>query len=360
MTRKWLMGLVLAGLVGAGTGMPALAQNGGSGGVQASAADEDEGTHDGMGPNHIATYLVEERFDELDRIADTFRREKTREKGGNWKLYELYEDLDAPEKTDKDSLEHLAHLEKWVQVRPQSITARVALATSLMRWAWVARGNGSARTVTDAMFAQFAERSQKALQVLEAARDLPVMCPQWFDEMLRVGTALNWDQGRMHAVLERAVQFEPEYFYSDQKYANYLLPKWDGQPGDAARFAKEAADHLGGDQGDVLYFELTRTVVRRGGGNESAKSMDWARVQRGYGALNAAYGETKKNDNELALLAYLFEDRTAAQKQFALLGERWSRSVWRDKKYYDRARDWAAGHGLAEQRVDGVDGARTN
>ena len=122
-------------------------------------------------------------------------------------------------------------------------------------------------------------------------------------------------------MLERAVQFEPEYFYSDQKYANYLLPKW-GWP---ARRCSQIREGRGGPSGrrskeDILYFELTRTVVRRGGGNESPKAMDWARVQRGYGALNAAYGETKKNDNELALLAYLFEDRDVAQKQFALGG----------------------------------------
>ena len=135
------------------------------------------------------------------------RREKTRDKGGDWKLRDFYVELDAPRKTDKDSEEHLAHLEKWVQARPQSITARVALATSLMRWAWMARGNGSARTVTEAMFAQFTGRAEQARQVLESARNMPAMCPQWFDEMLRVGIALNWNTRQMHEVLERGVQF---------------------------------------------------------------------------------------------------------------------------------------------------------
>ena len=309
MTRIRVARYMLAALLGAGSTAALHAQA-----PVPEAAEESAATHDGMGRNHIETYLVEENFDELDRIADTFRREKTREKGGGWRLQEFYEVLDAPEKTDKDSVEHLAHLEKWVQARPRSITARVALATSLVRWAWVARGNGSANTVTPAMFALFTERAQKAEAVLEGARDLPVMCPQWFEEMMKAGVALNWNKGRMHEVLERGVQLEPDYFGLYKIYADYLLPKWFGKAGDASAFAKASADHLGGQDGDQLYFELANTVVRRGSGNESPKLMDWARVQRGYAAEVAQYGATRRNQNQLAMLAYLFDDPAVAQQ----------------------------------------------
>ena len=107
----------------------------------------------------------------------------------------------------------------------------------------------------------------------------------------------------------------------------------------------------------MLYFRLAHTIVRRGTGNESPKLVDWARVQRGYALIASRYGETKRNENELAMLAYLFEDKAVALKQFALLGDDWSHSVWRDKKIYDRARDWAGGHGLPEQHREPVGGA---
>src|SRR5579875_2230264 len=92
----------------------------------------------------IEAKLVEEQFDELDRIADHLRRDKVRLPGGDWKLRKFYEALDAPQLTDTDSVAHIAHLEHWMTARPESITARIALATSLDRWAWVARGNGFA------------------------------------------------------------------------------------------------------------------------------------------------------------------------------------------------------------------------
>ncbi len=83
----------------------------------------------------IETDLVEEKFDDLDSMAAKFRGAKTRMTGGEWKLDAFYGVLDKPMLTDKDTLEHLAHLKHWIAQRPESITARVALATSLHRWA---------------------------------------------------------------------------------------------------------------------------------------------------------------------------------------------------------------------------------
>lgn len=170
----------------------------------------------------VETDLVEEEFDELDRMATEYRSEKSRFPGGDWKLRQFYGALDAPQLTDKDSVDHIAHLEHWMQERPQSITARVALATSLHRWAWVARGDG----------------------------DFPV------------------------------------------------------------------------------------------------HEMDWERIQRGYQALSAHYGATRQSKNQIAFMAYKYKDAALARQQFELIGNNWSQFVWRDRQFFDRARDWAQGHDL--------------
>jgi hypothetical protein len=301
--------------------------------------------HEGMGPNHVRASLVAERFDELDQTADLYRREKTRMKGGGWSLREFYAALDSPQLSDKDTIDHLAHLERWMAVRPQSITARVAMATSLTRWAWVARGNGFAETVTPEGARLFNERIGKAQAILESAAALPTMCPQWYLEMMTVGLAQEWEQSRIQQVFERGVQFEPDYFYLYNSYANYLLPKWDGKPGQAAKFASDSADRIGGDAGDLLYYRIAAVLIRPGQGNASVADVDWSRVQRGYKALCAQYGATKYNINELALLAYLFKDASVAREQFALIGDDWSGTVWKNRKHFDRARDWSQGHG---------------
>jgi Domain of unknown function (DUF4034) len=305
------------------------------------ADDADITIHEHQWTRSIESALVDEKFDDLDRMADQYRREKTRLPGGEWRLHLFYSALDAPRLSDQDSRDHLAHLEHWVHQRPDSITAQVALATSLHRWAWVARGHGYANTVTPENWHLFDERNKQAQAVLDGAAKLSAMCPQWYSQMMAVGLAQNWDAGRMKDIFDRGVQFEPDYFYLYLQYANYLLPKWDGHEGDASTFAKSSADHLGGDAGDVLYFQIATTLIRRGDGSFPVHEMDWDRIQRGYHALSTQYGTSRRTMNQLAFMAYKFQDVAVASQQFAAIGDHWSSGVWRDRQFFDRARDWS-------------------
>ncbi len=307
--------------------------------------DVDENTlHGGEWTRLIETDLVEEKFEDLDRMAAQFRSEKTRFPGGGWKLTSFYSALDKPMLTDKDTLDHLAHLKHWIAQRPESITARVALATSLHRWAWVARGNGMGDSVTPEGWRLFGQRIGESLQVLQAAANLHERCPQWYSEMMIVGLAQDWNVAKMKEVFEQGVQFEPEYFHLYKQMANYLLPKWDGKPGDASSFAKTAADNAGGEEGDVIYFHIATAVIGKSGKEVKAQEMDWPRIQRGYRALTAQYGTTGYLKNEVAYFAYEFRDAAFARQQFELIGDHWNRSVWRDRERFDRARDWSQKH----------------
>jgi hypothetical protein len=285
--------------------------------------------------------LIAEKFDVLDTTADHLRSEKTRLTGGQWQLRQFYGALDAPQQSEQDSAEHIAHLEQWVNQRPNSITAHVALATALTRWAWVARGHGYGSTVTPEGWRLFQERMSKARVVLESSQNLSAMCPQWYSAMLMVGTAQGWGAARMSKVLEDGIQFEPGYYYLYVQYANYLLPKWYGQPGSASKFASTSADAVGGEGGDILYFQIGADLIKRGNDEFPVREMDWERLQRGYEAIAAHYGVGRYQENQLAFMAWKFQDSAVARQQFALLGETWNRTVWPNRSYFDRARDWA-------------------
>jgi len=312
-------------------------------GTVASEGEEDSLTGSDL-EHRIATDLVEEKFEDLDRIAEKFRAEKTRFPGGSWKLTAFYAELDKPLLTDKDTLDHLAHLKHWIAQRPESITARVALSASLHRWAWVARGNGTADKVTPESWSLFNERIQESLEVLNAAAGLHEHCPQWYSEMMIVGLAQNWDKARIRDVFEHGIQFEPEYFRLYKQMANYLLPKWDGKPGEAVAFATSSADQVGGDQGDAVYFHIANAVIGKNGKNFGVKEMDWPRIQRGYQVITAQYGSTRWLKNKLAYFAYEFRDAAVARQQFELIGNHWDRGIWHDRERFDSARDWSHQH----------------
>ena len=312
----------------------------------ANLAVEESTPSEGKWTRSIESDLIAEKFDDLDRMAEEYRRNKTRLPGGDWRLRKFYTALDAPQQTDKDSFEHLEHLRKWMQLRPESITARVALATSLTRWAWVARGNGLANTVTPEGWQLFGERAGEALVVLEGSRDMKRMCPQWYLEMMVVGLAQGWNMDRVKEVFDRGVQFEPDYQYLYYQRANYLLPKWYGKLGDSTTFAKTSADHLGGEAGDILYYQIAASIVHQGNGKLQVQpaDLDWPRIQQGYRALVAQYGKNRAVENQFAYMAFRFEDKVVAQQQFASIGDSWAPGVWRDRKIFDRARDWSQGH----------------
>lgn len=285
--------------------------------------------------------LISEKFDSLDQTAEHLRAGKSRIPGGQWQIHLFYTALDAPQQTEQDSSEHIAHLEHWMNQRPNSITARVALATALIRWAWVARGHGYGNTVTPEGWRLFRERISEAQVVLEGSEKMPVMCPQWYSEMLAVGTAQAWDADRMHKVLEDGIKFEPGYYYLYFQYANNLLPKWHGRPGDASSFARTSADAVGGDAGDILYFQIGTELIKIGDDEFPVHEMDWQRLQRGYQALLSQYGAAGYVENQLAYMAWKFQDAAAARHQFALIGDAWNHGVWRDRNTFDRARDWS-------------------
>jgi hypothetical protein len=101
---------------------------------------------------------MREDFAELDQMADAARSSKARFPGGGWKLSRFYEAVKpngGGYQTDADWKNHIELLQRWTAARPQSATARVALAEAYLRYAWAARGAGYANTVTDQGLAAF-------------------------------------------------------------------------------------------------------------------------------------------------------------------------------------------------------------
>jgi hypothetical protein len=237
----------------------------------------------------VGELLRQEKFDQLDCIADSARTQKARFSGGDWKLRQLYNALEEPEHgvhaTEEDWKDHLGRLKRWVAAHPESITARVAFAKAYVGYAWDARGNGYSDTVSDSGWRLFRERLEKARSILEEAAKLKRKCPEWYVVMQRIALGQAWDSESVSALLEKAVAFEPQYQTYYQMYAIYLLPKWRGEDGDSARFAQEAADRVGGEQGDALYFWIAAKIACPCEEPEY-KRLSWPRIQKGFEQAN--------------------------------------------------------------------------
>jgi hypothetical protein len=295
----------------------------------------------------IAQMLKEGKFEQLDCLADRARLNKERFPGGMWKLHELYKGLSEPvqyplhaTEVDWDSL--LQRLQNWVAAMPNSVTARVALAGAYIGYAGDARGDGAANTVSEGGWKLFRERTADAKRILEEASALPTKCPEWYVVMQQVAQNQDWKEDEKRALFDRATKFEPGYYYYARVRASNLLPKWGGQPGATEKFTQEIADRIGGDQGDILYFQVASSnyVICA---CEDDPHLSLARIERGFEASEKQYGVSMLNLNRIAFLTARTrpDDELFASKALTRIGDQWDEETWTVEKDFELAKNYA-------------------
>ena len=306
-----------------------------------------------------ARILKEEKFAELDCLADRARSGKERLPGGLWKIQQLYEGLRQPvpypmHATQEDRTDLLQRLQKWVKARPESISARVALALAYLDYAQDARGSGYSNTVSDSGWKLFGERTAEAKRILPEASTLPAKCPEWYVAMQMVSINQSWPVAEARALFEQAYKFEPEYYIYARDLASYLLPKWDGEPGDTEKFVQEIADRIGGDKGDILYFQVASASYVICGCHDNP-DLSWDRIKRGFEASEKHYGVSMLNLNRIAYLASYFGERDPlyADKILTRIGDQWDEKTWGRKQDFEGIKQWisAAAPMAAQEHV---------
>jgi hypothetical protein len=128
---------------------------------------------------------------------------------------------------------------------------------------------------------------------------LPSKCPEWYYAMQSVALGQGWDRTKVEELVERAIASEPGYYYYYGAHAYSLMPQWNGEDGDAAKFAEQSADRVGGDAGDILYFQIGAKIVCACNEPEFGR-LSWPRLQKGYALLEKQYGVALANLNRLA------------------------------------------------------------
>jgi hypothetical protein len=287
--------------------------------------------------------LAQEKFDELECIADSDRSTKAKFSGGMWKLHNFYGGIQEPRghATEEDWSTHLARLNRWVAAKPASITARVALASAYIQYAWAARGEDFADKVTASGARLFDRRTQKARQILEQASSLQAKCPEWYLAMQFVALGQGWEKAKAESLLNQAIAFEPDYHYYYRAYANFLSPSWYGEDGDPEQFIQQASDRMGGVKGDILYFRVATFMVRNVPGI-NVQRLSWPRIQKGFAESEKQDGVSLTNLNWLAYFAEYAQDAIVADNTFTRIGDNWDEEVWGTKDHFDSSKAAAA------------------
>ena len=294
----------------------------------------------------IRVFVEHEGFDQLEAAAYKARVWKGRLIGGYWKLRAFYEAVGHPlhfdRPTESEWKDHIAFIKKWVATRPESATPRIALAESYLNYAWDARGEGYAHTVSSERWELVEQRVGLAKAALLDASHLKEKCPYWYEVGQQISLLDGWNKVLAREFYEQAIAFDPTYDNFTLNYGYYLLPKWDGEEGETRALAEEAAARLGEPQGSILYYEMATLFANEWElGQPPMQGMSWQRVKQGHAAHHQLYGIGGGQRNGFALLAYSVGDKEAAKEAFAEIGSDWSNYVWRSAESFDRAKTWA-------------------
>jgi hypothetical protein len=284
-------------------------------------------------------------FDQLEKEAHSVRLHKDRVLGGTWKILEFYDAVSAPAAspaTAEDYARNLDSIKAWVAKYPDSATARIALAYHYRNFAWFARGGGYANTVKQDNWKLYAQRVELAKSTIVEAAHLKEKCPFWFELLQMIALDEGWDKPLARELLELGASFEPTYYHYYREYANYLLPKWDGEVGETQAFAEEISQRLPDPQGKIVYFEIaTLNACQCDPNTNNLDGLFWPRIKEGYDALQQLYGISTLKANRFAFMAYMVKDRPAAHDAFLLIGDAWQYNVWQTPQSFMDAKAWA-------------------
>lgn len=289
--------------------------------------------------------LKKGRYEELRAKIDEARITQERLPGGYWKLYALYEGLSTPNykknATPSEWEQHLARLTEWKAAMPDAVSPRIALAKALIDNGWEARGENFVDKVSDESMRIFLSRAKMAEKELLEAKELTPKCPRWYETMLRVGIAQSWSRTKYDAVLEEGFQLAPTYYHLPRQKMHYLLPQWMGQPGDIAKFVSNVSDRIGGDEGSILYYELSATMWPQYRSYIWGKTgLDPKRAKTGYDTLKRVYGVDRYRKNlRMAMAQSYGSSATEIEEVLLEVGDDWDAEVWGTRERFNENKD---------------------
>ena len=261
--------------------------------------------------------LINRDFDLIDRAADEARESKEQTVAGVWKLERIYDGLEHPrvETSDSEWKRHIRLLREWMEKKPDSETAPVAVALSMFKFGWNARGHGYADAVSSDNRKLFFERVQLARNLLTSIT-AKTSCPMWYSLMLQIALSENWDRKAYEELWEHAVEFEPTWYEYYRQKAIYLLPKWHGEPGDLDAYANSYATRPGDDNARI-YFLIIQCASATDQTERQKPLAHFDVFKQGFTEMRKTHGVTRRTRGIAFEKAMLARDSAFAQEVLA-------------------------------------------
>ena len=299
----------------------------------------------------VERMLMDGRTDELDAIADGYRASRVRVRGGSWALAQFYDWVTpfagsgcgcAPDISTVPFDDKRKAIEAWLERRPHSLTAHIALAELWNSRAWQLRGARTGPETTDTQWQGFNDamtRSRQALAPVDETAD-----PMVYYLKMNMAAVGDHPLLRLQSLHVRARAAFPTFAGYETQIYYYRLERWFGRPGEAAAFAASLLAHPGGDQGKIDYLWVAaRAATASSGPDDVVKwsGIDYKALIDAAGAQQRAVGLSNADWNVLLFYSVGVRDKKGAKFELEHIAGRWDREIFRTQALIDWVEGWS-------------------
>ena len=231
-----------------------------------------------------------------------------------------------------------ARIEEMKKEFPNQAFVSFAEAAYWKNYAWDARGDGYAASVTQDGWRLFQERLEKAEKVLLDSKDYASANPVWYDDMLSVQGALDSSGGKKtKTFVEGAKKFKtyyPLYF----TMLNYMLPKWGGSWANVDSFVQWSVDNTEDVDGTTMYARLYWSVYQGLGPDKKLfkdTHASWPKMKKGFEDMMARHPQSKWNLNNFAMFACMAGDKKTFRALRKQIGKDVAEDAWQGSETLD-------------------------
>jgi hypothetical protein len=262
---------------------------------------------------------------EVEAELDALRQERKKNPAAAHRLADYYDRLVEPSFTSsRDIPEHCTKLAMWRKELPESPTPLLVLGRAYLAYAWQARGSGFANTVTEEGWELFHVRIGEARRLLEQAAKAGPKDAEVHRQLIEVAKGQDLDEVQARAWLDEGRKVDPTYPFLYTAMAEYLLPRWHGEPGDVEKFANEIPSLISGDDGLEAMAMIAFVVSRYDGPIDSTLlygEYDHRLLVQGAEVLATRYPQSRQHVHFAALCTLVAQDHAAARRIRPAVGE---------------------------------------
>ena len=289
--------------------------------------------------------LESANYDELEKIARSLRKKKTKFRNGDSRLFSFYSGLSSAstevEKkvTDGDWEKRIRQLEAWQKAKPKSITGHIVLGMCYDSYGSFARGSGWASSVSEKNAELFTERNRKSRAILhQADKTIPHSDPALYSALVSTAIGGNVPRKTVDSWVQKSVGLDPTFMSTYYAATTYLMPRWNGSPGELEKFADQIAEQTKGECGMMVYS----AIVQKMSWFAMRKIFEdfrftWEKTRQGFRDFEKKYPQARDHFDRYCYLACLSGDRKTADMLFQRIGDGYRVNQW---GYQGRYRRW--------------------